>query len=56
MSPGPGEDVYTIDVMIVIDQGAGSPSQVGYDFFYMTKSTNGWQLLPDPVKKKEATD
>ena len=41
------EGIYIVTVMIVIDQGEGSPSQEAYDNFHMIKSTKGWQILPD---------
>jgi len=50
ISAGPGQDIYLIRVKISIDQGTGSPKQVGYDSFHMIKSTRGWQILPDQVK------
>ena len=39
--------VYIVTVMIVIDQGEGSPPQEAYDSFNMVKSAKGWQILPD---------
>jgi hypothetical protein len=41
-SPG----VYTVEVTITIDQGAGQPPQRGFDRFLMRKSERGWQVLP----------
>ena len=41
------EGIYNVTVMILIDQGEGSPSQEAYDNFHMIKSTKGWQILPD---------
>lgn len=48
--------VFVISVEISIDQGAGSPSQVGRSSFYMIQSGKGWQLLPDPVAENEERD
>jgi hypothetical protein len=56
MSPGPKEDVALIQVEIVIDQGEGSPSQVGIDSFHMIKSVKGWQILPDTVAEGETPE
>jgi hypothetical protein len=44
------ENVYLIHLEIIIDQGVDSPSQVGFDSFYMIKSDRGWQVLPDHVQ------
>ena len=41
--------VYVIEVSISIDQGSGSPKQIGLSYFYMLKSDKGWQILPDQV-------
>ena len=49
MRSGNRENIYTITVRAAIDQGAGSPTQKGYSEFYMIKSANGWQVLPDAV-------
>ncbi|MEE9118917.1 MAG: hypothetical protein V3U02_10050, partial [Calditrichia bacterium] len=46
---GSRENIYVIRVKIIIEQGAGSPNQEGYDSFYMIKSSKGWQILTDPV-------
>ncbi len=43
--------VHEIRVTISIEQGAGSPDQVGYSFFYMIRSAHGWQVLPDKVEE-----
>jgi hypothetical protein len=34
---------------ISIDQGSGSPEQIGLSYFYMVKSDKGWKVLPDQV-------
>lgn len=41
------EGVYIVTVMIVIDQGEGSPPQEAFDNFHMIKSAKGWQILPN---------
>jgi hypothetical protein len=41
------EDVYLVQVMIVIDQGIDFPKQEGFSEFFMIKSSKGWQILPD---------
>lgn len=45
--------VHVVRVAITIEQGAGSPDQVGYSFFYMIRSAHGWQVLPDTVEQSE---
>ena len=47
VQPTEKEDVYLVQVMIVIDQGIDSPKQEGFSDFYMIKSSKGWQILPD---------
>ncbi len=56
LTAGPRENVYLIRVEIVIDQGAASPSQEGYDSFYMISSAKGWQILPDVVDEDKNTE
>lgn len=46
MTSAPGEGVYTIHLRIEIEQGEGSPPQVGLDSFLMIESEKGWQVLP----------
>jgi hypothetical protein len=41
--------VYLVEVSISIDQGSGSPKQIGLSHFYMVKSEKGWKILPDQV-------
>jgi hypothetical protein len=41
--------VYLIEMSISIDQGSGSPEQIGLSYFYMVKSDKGWKVLPDQV-------
>jgi len=53
MDSGPRENIYTIRVEIIIDQGTSSPSQIGRDSFYMIKSPKGWKILTDHVASKE---
>ena len=48
------EDVYIIHLRMEIDQGAGSPAQIGEDTFYMIRSDGGWQILPGDVEEKAA--
>jgi hypothetical protein len=48
--------VYVIEVSISIDQGSGSPNQIGLDHFYMVKSDKGWKILPDQVAGDERHD
>ena len=45
--------VYVIEVSISIDQGSGSPEQIGLSYFYMVKSDKGWKVLPDLVAEDE---
>lgn len=45
------KEVYIIEVSISIDQGEGTPAQRGFSLFYMKKSDNGWQILPDIVEE-----
>jgi len=45
--------VYRIEVSISIDQGSGSPKQIGLSHFYMVKSDKGWKVLPDQVSEDE---
>jgi hypothetical protein len=45
--------VQVITVEISIDQGEGSPSQVGRSSFYMIQSAPGWQVLPEPVAEAD---
>ena len=47
------DSIYIVEVSISIDQGAGSPGQMGLSYFYMIKSDKGWKLLPDPVAEDE---
>lgn len=47
------ETVYLIEVSITIDQGSGSPQQIGLDYFYMIKSDEGWRILPDQVAEDD---
>ena len=54
MSSASRENVHIIHLRIEIDQGAGSPPQMGMDSFYMIKSDNGWQILPGKVIEKES--
>ncbi len=56
MSSESRENVYVIRVKIIINQGEGSPSQVGYDSFYMIKSAKGWQILPDRVAEDKTPE
>ena len=53
-NPSSKESVYIVQVEIRIDQGAGSPAQIGEDLFYMIQSENGWQILPGNVDEKSA--
>ena len=53
MSSGFRKNVYLIRVEIIINQGEDSPSQVGYDSFYMIKSAKGWQILADRVEEDD---
>jgi len=43
-------NVFIVDVSIRIDQGAGSPPQIGYDEFRMRQTAAGWAVLPDQSK------
>jgi hypothetical protein len=45
--------VYLIEMSISIDQGSGSPEQIGLSYFYMVKSDKGWKVLPDQVSENE---
>jgi len=45
--------VYVVEVSISIDQGSGSPNQIGLDYFYMVKSKKGWRILPDQVTEDD---
>jgi hypothetical protein len=56
MRPGVRERVHVISVKISIDQGAESPNQVGYSFFYMIESARGWQILPDRVAEDKTPE
>lgn len=53
IQPGGREKIHVISVKISLDQGAESPSQVGFSFFYMIESARGWQILPNLVAKEE---
>ena len=44
--------VYVIEMSISIDQGSGSPEQIGLSYFYMVKSDKGWKVLPDQVAEE----
>jgi hypothetical protein len=33
-----------------------SPGQVGYDSFYMIKSVQGWQILPNYVEEDDSLE
>ncbi len=39
--------IVTVHLMIEIDQGAGSPTQAGFQTFRLRRSDNGYQVLPD---------
>ncbi|MCK5075890.1 MAG: hypothetical protein KAR38_05915, partial [Calditrichia bacterium] len=54
--PAKKDGIYIVQVEITIEQGAGSPAQHGYSYFYMTKSSNGWQLLPENVLEDDIPD
>jgi hypothetical protein len=41
------ENVATVDVQIVIDQGQHEPAQTGSSSFKLIKKPQGWQLLPN---------
>jgi len=56
MRSGPRENVHLIHLEIVIDQGVDSPSQVGFDSFYMIKSAQGWQIITDVVKEEYSSE
>lgn len=43
------EGVYLVRVVIEIDQGIDFPPQKGFSEYYMIKSANGWQILPDQI-------
>jgi hypothetical protein len=45
--------VYLIEVSISLDQSSESPDQIGLSYFYMVKSQNGWEVLPDRVAEGE---
>ncbi|NOX84483.1 MAG: hypothetical protein GXO86_00730 [Chlorobi bacterium] len=47
LQPTDRKGVYLVQVVVVIDQGEGTPSQVGTSGFYMIQSARGWQVLPD---------
>ncbi len=47
------DSVYVIEMSISIDQGSGSPTQIGLSYFYMVKSDKGWKILPDQVTEDE---
>lgn len=46
-------DVYVVEVMLEIEQGAGMPPRRSIDYFKMRQSPDGWQVLPDPVAPNE---
>lgn len=47
------EGIYVVVVEISIEQGVGSPVQRGHNSFYMRKTADGWQVLPE---KPDAAD
>ena len=50
------ESTHVVKVSISIDQGLDSPEQIGFSYFYMIKSDNGWKLIPDQVSEDDRQD